>query len=145
MDSIFDVGVNLVKGLWEGISSVGDWIWDKISGFFDGIVDGILDFFGINSPSKLMEQEVGKFIPQGIGVGIVDEIPKVVSDIKSAMSSLSNGIESSVNPIINPTANTNPLIINIENFNNQRETDIQALAEELEFYRRQLATAKGEN
>ena len=145
LGSIFDVGVNLVKGLWEGISSVGDWIWDKISGFFDGIVDGILDFFGINSPSKLMEQEVGKFIPQGIGVGIVDEIPKVVSDIKSAMSSLSNGIESSVNPIINPTANTNPLIINIENFNNQRETDIQALAEELEFYRRQLATAKGEN
>lgn len=145
LSSVFDVGVNLVKGLWEGIESVKDWIWDKISGFFDGIVDGICEFFGINSPSKLMEQEVGKFIPQGIGVGIIDEIPKVVSDIKGAMSSLSNGIENSVNPIINPTANTNPLIINIENFNNQRDTDIQALAEELEFYRRQLATAKGEN
>lgn len=143
--SVFDVGVNLVKGLWEGIASVGDWIWDKISGFFDGIVDGICDFFGINSPSKLMEEEVGKFIPQGIGVGIVDEIPKVVSDINNAMSSLNSGIESSVNPIINPTANTNPLIINIENFNNQRETDIQALAEELEFYRRQVSNAKGES
>ena len=92
-----------------------------------------------------MEEEVGKFIPQGIGVGIVDEIPKVVSDINNAMSSLNSGIESSVNPIINPTANTNPLIINIENFNNQRETDIQALAEELEFYRRQVSNAKGES
>lgn len=145
LGGIFDIGVNLIKGLWDGIASVGDWLWDKISGFFDGIVGGILDLLGINSPSKLMEEEVGKFIPQGIGVGIEKEIPNVINDVNKAMSSLSNGIQSSVNPIINPTANTNPLIINIENFNNERDTDIQALAEELEFYRRQLATAKGEN
>lgn len=31
------------QGLWEGIGSVKDWILDKISGFCDGIVDGMLD------------------------------------------------------------------------------------------------------
>lgn len=143
LGSIFDVGVNLIKGLWEGIKSVGDWIWDKISGFFGGIVDGILDFFGINSPSKLMEEEVGKYVGQGVGTGILKEMPNVIKEVDQAMASLSTGISTSVNPVINPTANTNPLIINIENFNNNRETDIQTLAEELEYYRKQTATAKG--
>ena len=59
------------------------------------------------------------------------------------MSQLSSGIEASVNPTINPTANTNPLIIQIENFNNTRESDIQSLAQELEFYRRNSALVKG--
>ena len=59
------------------------------------------------------------------------------------MKGLTNKVEASVNPTINPTANSNPLIIQIENFNNTRGTDVQALAEELEFYRKNSALAKG--
>ena len=90
-----------------------------------------------------MEEEVGKYVGQGVGSGILKEMPNVIKEVDQAMSSLSTGISTSVNPVINPTANTNPLIINIENFNNNRETDIQTLAEELEYYRKQTATAKG--
>ncbi|MCB5496263.1 hypothetical protein, partial [Mediterraneibacter gnavus] len=51
---MIDVGKNVVKGLWEGIKNVKDWILDKISGFVDGIVGGIKKFFGIHSPSRVM-------------------------------------------------------------------------------------------
>ena len=46
-----------------------------------------------------------------------------------------------LNPIINPTANSNPLILNIENFNNTRQTDVQALMEEAEFYRKKYSNS----
>ena len=48
-----EIGSNLVKGLWEGIKNVKDWILDKIGSFCDGIVDGIKGFFGIKSPSRV--------------------------------------------------------------------------------------------
>ena len=69
------LGQDMIKGLWNGIKNMGKWIWNKIKGFFGGIVDGIKDFFGIKSPSRLMRDEVGKFIAQGIWVGFKDENP----------------------------------------------------------------------
>ena len=44
-----EVGGNLLKGLWQGISDAGAWLWNQISGFFGGIVDGIKDFFDIGA------------------------------------------------------------------------------------------------
>ena len=70
----------------------------------------------------------------------IDETQK---QVQAAMTDLSSGIEASVNPTINPTANSNPLIIQIDKFINERESDIEQLAEELEFYRRNSALAKG--
>ena len=76
-----DIGINLIKGLWEGIGSVKDWILDKISGFCDGIVDGMLDFFNIGSPSKLMRDMIGKWLPPGIAVGYELAAPKASKDM----------------------------------------------------------------
>ena len=76
-----DIGINLIKGLWEGIGSVKDWILVKISGFCDGIVDGMLDFFNIGSPSKLMRDMIGKWLPPGIAVGFELAAPKASKDM----------------------------------------------------------------
>lgn len=76
-----DIGINLIKGLWEGIGSVKDWILDKISGFCDGIVDGMLYFFNIGSPSKLMRDMIGKWLPPGIAVGFELAAPKASKDM----------------------------------------------------------------
>ena len=136
--SIADIGKKLVEGLWEGIKSMGDWLWDKIKGFGNSILDGLKGIFGIASPSKEMRWQ-GQMLGEGLALGIEDTI----GEVEKAMSSLSSGVEASVNPTINPTANMNPLHIHIDKFYNNRETDIQQLSEELEFYRRQTATAKG--
>ena len=144
-DKVIEIGKNIVKGIWEGIKKMKNWLINKVSGFATGIVGNIKKFFGIHSPSRLMRDEVGINLSKGIGEGIEKGIPSIIRDVNSAMSELNNGIQASVNPTINPTANSNSLIIQIENFNNERGTDIQQLAQELEFYRKNSAIARGGN
>ena len=135
-----NIGVNFVKGIWSGISSSLSSIKDKIKGWVGDVTKFIKKLFGIHSPSKLMKEEIG----ENLGLGIAEGILNTQEDVDAAMSQLSSGIEASVNPTINPTANTNPLIIQIENFNNNRESDIQSLAQELELYRKNSALVRGE-
>lgn len=82
---MLDVGKNLIQGLWNGIGNAASWLWDKISGFCSGIVDKIKGFFGIHSPSKLFNQEIGKFLALGLGEGFDDNIGKVYKQMKSAV------------------------------------------------------------
>ena len=138
ISKVFNIGRNLIEGLWEGIKSMGNWLWQKIKGFGEDVLGWLGDIFGIASPSKKTRWQ-GQMLGEGYVLGIEDMIPEV----ERAMSSLATGVEASVNPTINPTANTNPLYITIDKFYNNRETDIQQLAEELEFYRRNSALAKG--
>lgn len=82
---LLDVGKNLIQGLWNGISNAASWLWSKISGFCSGIVDKIKGFFGIHSPSKLFNQEIGKFLALGLGEGFDDNLGKVYKQMKSAV------------------------------------------------------------
>lgn len=136
---IAEVGWQLIEGLINGIKEG----WNKLKEGAKEVGNGIVDFFkgvfGIHSPSKVFREQIGK----NIGLGLVEGIEDTESMVYDAMSDLASGIEASVNPTINPTANTNPLIIQIENFNNTRESDIEQLAQELEFYRKNSALAKG--
>ena len=96
-----DIGINLIKGLWEGIGSVKDWILDKISGFCDGIVDGMLDFFGIHSPSRLLRDLVGKMLPPGIAVGFEMAMPKSTKDILNEVDGMNAELQKQVNASVN--------------------------------------------
>jgi len=64
-----DVGIDLIKGLWEGIKGMGSWIGEKIRGFFSGVLDGINQIFGVNSPSVEM-----KWTGEMLGLGLSDGI-----------------------------------------------------------------------
>lgn len=139
--NIWDVGKQIVKGIWEGISNGFDWFKKKIKGWVGNVMSFIKNLFGIHSPSRVMRDEVGLQIGRGVANGIT----KSVSDVQNAMSYLSGKVQTSFNPVINPTTNTNPFILQIDKFVNNREQDVQGLAEEMEFYRRQAALAKGGN
>ena len=136
---IIEIGKNIVEGIWEGIKSAASWLYEKIKGFIGDVLGWFGDLLGIASPSKVMRDKIGKNIGLGVAAGIED----TVGDVENAMSTLSTKVETSVNPTINPTANSNPLYITIDKFYNNRQTDVQQLAEELEFYRRNSALAKG--
>lgn len=84
-------GGNLLKGLWQGISDAGAWLWDKISGFFGGVVDSIKDFFGIHSPSKLFAS-LGGFMAEGLGEGFDDEMESVSDDMQKAIPTELDGM-----------------------------------------------------
>lgn len=70
LPEIKNIGVNLVKGLWNGISNAKSWVLDKIKGFGSSILNGLKSFFGIHSPSKVMEEQVGLQLALGVSAGI---------------------------------------------------------------------------
>jgi tetrahydromethanopterin S-methyltransferase subunit D len=43
------------------------------------------DFFGIASPSKLFEDQIGRYLAQGIGVGFADEMENVSEQMRQAV------------------------------------------------------------
>ena len=139
--NLLDVGSQIVRGIWEGFSNGFDWFKKKIKSWVGNVMSFIKNLFGIHSPSRVMRDEVGLQIGRGVANGIT----KSISDVQNAMSYLSGKVQTSFNPVINPTTNTNPFILQIDKFVNNREQDVQGLAEEMEFYRRQAALAKGGN
>ena len=82
--AVFEIGKNIVTGLWEGIKSLGSWIADKVSGFFSGIVDGAKSLLGINSPSTVFAG-IGGNMGEGIGVGFMKAMSSVEKDMKKAI------------------------------------------------------------
>lgn len=83
-----EAGKNLVRGLWNGVTNMGNWLKEKISDFGNGIIDGFKRAFGIHSPSAVMRDSVGKYLAQGIGVGFNDEIPDIATSALKAFENL---------------------------------------------------------
>lgn len=82
--AIFDVGKNIVEGLWNGIKNMGSWVSGKVKDFFGGIVGGVKDFLGIHSPSKVFAG-IGGFMAEGLGEGFDDQFKSVKKDIENSM------------------------------------------------------------
>ena len=85
LSNMADVGLNLVKGIWNGINNATGWILDKIKGFGQSVLNGIKSFFGINSPSTLFKEEIGKNLALGVGEGFTNNMSNVVEDMQNAL------------------------------------------------------------
>lgn len=81
--TMLSIGKNIVKGLWNGISGAANWLYRKVSSFVGNIVGTIKDALGINSPSTVMRDKIGKWLPPGIGEGFKVALPDTMDDIKS--------------------------------------------------------------
>ena len=64
------LGMDIVRGLINGLTSMGGALWDAAQNIAKSAFDAITSFFGISSPSKLMEFKVGPWIPKGMALGI---------------------------------------------------------------------------
>ncbi|MBC1816976.1 phage tail tape measure protein [Listeria seeligeri] len=93
--NIAEIGGDLIRGLWNGISDMGSWIQSKIKGFGKGVLNSLKDFFGIHSPSRLMRDEVGKFISLGVVEGMNNEL----NAIKNASANMVDAATPDLNGI----------------------------------------------
>lgn len=84
-DVFSDIGGNIVKGIWNGITGLADWLWGKVSGFFSGIVDGVKGMLGIASPSKVFAG-IGGYMAEGLGKGWDDEYAGIKRQIESGLN-----------------------------------------------------------
>ena len=138
VSNFIDVGKNIVEGIKKGISDAWEaltkWFGEKIS----GLVGGVKDLLGIESPSKVFANEVGRMIPLGIAEGIADEMG-VVDDTVKAMTTgmVDMGVSASVTQqvtagaiqsdplaaIVSLLSSYLPVIANGENINISLEGD----------------------
>lgn len=84
-----EIGRNIVEGIWNGINGAVDWIKEKVTGFANGLLDGVKDALGIHSPSTLFRDVIGVNIVRGISEGFESELPSLKSAIAAGVSDLS--------------------------------------------------------
>ena len=164
MGEIVNIGGNIVKGLWEGIQQLASWLWDKVSGWISSIWDGICDFFGIHSPSDEMAW-VGEMLVKGLSGSIdanggdaVKAAEAMSEDINDVMHGLAKDMETALPTDFNVDGSINgamagaaggvigsglQLVLNITNFNNYSNEDIQQLTNEVLVTAGQFAKRKG--
>lgn len=84
------LGSNIVKGIFNGIQNAGAWLYNKLRGWVSNVLGWVKRLFGIHSPSTVFADEIGKFIPPGITVGVKEAMPRALRDMGQELSALSN-------------------------------------------------------
>ena len=79
------IGLNLIHGLWDGISGAMDWLYEKVVGFGSSVMGWFKGIFGIASPSKVMRDEVGRWMALGLAEGFDAEMGNVNRRINGAI------------------------------------------------------------
>lgn len=64
------VGEDILKGVWEGIKGWASTLWNNLKEVVRGGVNAAQQVAEIGSPSKLFADEVGRWIPAGIAMGV---------------------------------------------------------------------------
>lgn len=64
------LGADIINGIIEGVKAMLDSLIAAVKSVASKAYETVKSFFQISSPSKLMANEVGRYIPEGIAVGI---------------------------------------------------------------------------
>ena len=84
------LGKDIINGLINGIGAMGSALKDAARSIASSALDTIKGFFGIASPSRVMRDEVGRYIPAGLALGIRKNTGEV-ADAMDELSALSTG------------------------------------------------------
>lgn len=86
-----DVGLNIVKGIGNGITNGIGWIKKQISNFVGNVKSFLKKLFGISSPSKWARDNIGKMIDVGLANGIKDNSGVIDDAMNSIVPDIGNG------------------------------------------------------
>ena len=89
LGDIRDIGVNIVKGIGQGIANTKDWLISQIKSICASMQKTIKDAFGIKSPSRVTAED-GVNIMRGISVGATSELGATNSTMANLMGNVSN-------------------------------------------------------
>lgn len=95
-DKMLDIGGNIVRGIANGIKNGAAIAINAVADLARSVIDGAKNFFGIHSPSRVMEKEVGPYLPQGVAVGVEDEIPRTEKSVAKQLAGLTKRVRAAV-------------------------------------------------
>lgn len=85
-----EIGMNIVRGIGNGITSGLSWIKNLIIGWVGNVKAFIKNLFGIRSPSRWAKEVIGKNIMLGFANGLTENDSVVFSAMKKVTSGLEN-------------------------------------------------------
>lgn len=112
-DSAKEIGQALNDGVIESLEKNKSAFYGRIRSYFSNIVAEVKAELDINSPSKVMEKQVGKNMILGVAQGIKNNLSAVNDSFKPLQNSADNlnfggnGVVSGRNTVINFTQNNN--------------------------------------
>ncbi len=80
-----DVGIQLIKGIGEGLKEGVFAIGDLIKEAANGLLNGVKNAMGIHSPSRLFRDKVGKYLALGLGEGFTENMKGVSLQMQKAI------------------------------------------------------------
>jgi len=98
------LGTNIVQGIANGISNGAGKIADAARGAASDAFEAAKKFLGIESPSKLMRDQIGLNFSKGMASGILSGIPEVAS---AARDTAAVGAASAAQTVNNITLTAN--------------------------------------
>jgi uncharacterized coiled-coil DUF342 family protein len=98
-------GLNIVNGLNNGISRNGYTSSSVVTTWATKIKTAFTNFFGIHSPSRLLES-FGGFLVEGLNIGIDDNVSSSEKTVDSWVNALNNSIGNLESPTMNMQLNT---------------------------------------
>lgn len=126
------LGGMLIKGLWEGIANLTQWVVNKIKGLGKSILNAVKGIFGVHSPSTEFAF-IGRMNMAGLEQGMEDMQPEIQRTIDSLFDLNPNVVGTmnthySPNVIVNNNVNmkTDPLgqvVGNIKTFSGGAKND----------------------
>ena len=92
---LLDAGRQIINGLIRGITSAVSGAISAVKNAVGSIIDGAKSLLGIASPSKVFRDEIGKYIPEGLAIGIERSTP----DATKAIQGMTDSLMVSANPL----------------------------------------------
>ena len=130
-----DIGGYLLEGLWNGIADMKRWLVDKIRSLGSSVTEALKSVLGIHSPSTVFETQIGKNLALGLGVGFEKAMRTVRDDMAQAVPTdfdIDADVNASLHGRDTKTSDCGvTVILNIDTFNNNTDSDIHDLADEL--------------
>ena len=169
-DDFQTIGESLMDGVAQGVRDGQSGVVNAIASALRAAVRAAREEMDINSPSRVMA-EIGDYMAQGVGVGWSDRMDTVTDAIGNSLSDglerkMSNAyekmraamnqnmfrlrgdiaVQSGGNVSYNTSTKINKegdTVLHIEHFHNDSNEAIPSVMQEMEFFRRRNALAKG--
>lgn len=137
-------GLSLMQGVETGIDHGRSGVVNSIASALAAAVARARAEMDINSPSGVYA-EIGDYMAQGLGVGFTDRMRSVTRDINKALPTvdMKANLALSGSSGSGGTVSYGDINLYIDRVDNGNGRTIETLANELEFYRRQQASARG--
>lgn len=139
-----DVGEMMMEGVAQGIRNGESGVVNAVAAVIAAAVARARSDLDINSPSKVFA-EIGGYMAAGLDTGWTEKMQDINRSISNSLAGIANppGMAEGAGTAGGRNYTYGDINVHVDTINNANGRDVQTLATELEFFRRQQSAARG--